>query len=48
MIKLGYIDEDLNYLTFEEFIQKNPNLINTNYYHQKIEVVFKGNDVKCI
>ena len=26
MIKLGYVDEDLNFLTFKEFIQKNPNL----------------------
>ena len=30
MIKLGYIDEDLNYLTFKEFIQKNPNLTGEN------------------
>ena len=30
MIKLGYIDEDLNYLTFKEFIEKNPNLRGLN------------------
>ena len=30
MIKLGYVDEDLNFLTFKEFIQKNPNLTGEN------------------
>ena len=27
MIKLGYVDKDLNYITFKEFIEQNPNLI---------------------
>ena len=35
MIKLGYIDEDLNYLTFKEFIQKNPNLTGENKEKKK-------------
>ncbi len=38
MIKLGYIDEDLNYLTFKEFIENNPNLRGLNKEIKKINM----------